>query len=59
MLYQLQAVFTDETAVEHIKKQGPFRPSRPKMALLAEVFGTGMLNMNTVGAGITVLASYC
>jgi len=36
---QLEAIFSDETLVEQAKKQGPFRPRKPKMALLAEVFG--------------------
>ncbi len=38
---QFEAIFTDETLVEQVKKQGPFRPRKPKMALLAEVFGRG------------------
>jgi hypothetical protein len=36
---QFDAIFSDETLVEQAKKQGPFRPRKPKMALLAEVFG--------------------
>jgi len=38
---QLEAIFSDETLVEQVKKQGSFRPRKPKMALLAEVFGRG------------------
>ncbi len=40
-VFQMQAIFTDETAVEHVKKQGPYRPKKPKMALMSEVFGRG------------------
>merc|ERR1712038_2080516 len=36
---QFDAIFSDETLVEQAKKQGPFRPRKPKTALLAEVFG--------------------
>ena len=36
---QFEAIFNDETLVEHAKKQGPYRPRKPKMSLLAEVFG--------------------
>ncbi|KAK2167139.1 hypothetical protein NP493_1288g00002 [Ridgeia piscesae] len=38
---QLQAIFQDETAVEQVKRQGPFRPRKSKMSLMAEVFGPG------------------
>jgi len=38
---QFEAIFTDETLVEQVKKQGSFRPRKPKLALLAEVFGRG------------------
>ena len=38
---QMEAIFSDETLVEHVKKQGPYRPKRPKMALLADVCGKG------------------
>jgi len=41
MCDQLQAIFGDETAVEAVKQQGPFRPRKPKMALLMEVCGRG------------------
>ncbi|XP_035696431.1 palmitoyltransferase ZDHHC3-like [Branchiostoma floridae] len=43
MCDQLSAIFTDETAVEQIQKRGRERerPRKPKMALLAEVFGRG------------------
>lgn len=36
---QLQAILGDETAVEQVQHQGPFRPHKPKMALLGEVCG--------------------
>lgn len=36
---QCEAIFGDETLVEQAKKQGPFRPRKPKMALMAEVCG--------------------
>lgn len=36
---QMQAILTDETAVEQVKCQGPYRARRPKMALLREVCG--------------------
>jgi len=36
---QFEAIFSDETMVEHVKKQGPARPRRPKMALLSDVCG--------------------
>lgn len=38
---QFQAIFSDETAVEQVQHQGPFRPQRPKLALLTEVCGRG------------------
>jgi len=38
---QFDAIFSDETLVEQAKRQGPFRPKKPKMALLAEVCGRG------------------
>lgn len=38
---QMEAIFSDETLVEQVKKQGPYRPRKPKMALLAEVCGRG------------------
>ena len=38
---QFEAIFSDETLVEQAKKQGPFRPRRPGVALLAEVCGRG------------------
>ncbi|XP_013404609.1 palmitoyltransferase ZDHHC3 [Lingula anatina] len=37
---QISAILSDETLVEQVKKEGP-RRHRPKMALLAEVFGKG------------------
>lgn len=36
---QLQAILTDETAIEQLQKQGPFRPHKPKLALLSEICG--------------------
>ncbi|XP_018028010.1 palmitoyltransferase ZDHHC3 [Hyalella azteca] len=36
---QLQAIFSDETAVEQVKRQGPYRGHRPKLALMGEVCG--------------------
>lgn len=39
LIDQLQAILTDETAVEQVKQQGPYRPNRAKMALLSEVCG--------------------
>ncbi len=38
---QFEAIFTDETLVEQAKRQGPYRPRKPKMALMAEVCGRG------------------
>jgi hypothetical protein len=37
----LQAILSDETAVEQAKKQGAFRNHLSRRALLAEVFGKG------------------
>ena len=37
----MQAIFHDETAVEQVKRQGPFRPRKSKTSLMAEVFGPG------------------
>ena len=43
---QFEAIFTDETLVEQAKlkrsKGLAFKPRRPKMALMAEVFGKGI-----------------
>ncbi len=36
---QFDAIFSDETLVEQAKRQGPFRPKKAKMSLLAEVCG--------------------
>jgi len=41
MCDQLQAIFGDETAVEQAKQQGPYRPKKPRLALLSEVCGRG------------------
>eukprot|EP00095_Tigriopus_kingsejongensis_P004236 snap_masked-scaffold711_size108467-processed-gene-0.7 protein:Tk04236 transcript:snap_masked-scaffold711_size108467-processed-gene-0.7-mRNA-1 annotation:"palmitoyltransferase zdhhc7" len=38
---QFEAIFSDETLVEQAKRQGPYRPRKPKMTLLAEVCGRG------------------
>ena len=37
----MSAILSDETAVEHIQKKGPYRQKKPAMTLLAEVFGRG------------------
>lgn len=42
---QLQAILSDETAVEQAKKQGAFRNHLSRKALLAEVFGKGSVWM--------------
>jgi len=44
LLMQLQAILSDETAVEQAKKQGSFRANLSKRALLSEVFGKGGLS---------------
>lgn len=36
---QLQAILTDETAIEQVQKQGPYRPHKPKLTLLGDVCG--------------------
>ena len=41
MFDQLNAIFSDETAVEQVQNSGPYRPLKPKMVLLAEVCGRG------------------
>jgi hypothetical protein len=41
LMDQFQAIFSDETAVEQVQHQGPFRPHKPKLALLTEVCGHG------------------
>jgi len=41
MADQLSAIFSDETAVEHVKKLGRHRPKKPKLKLLGEVCGRG------------------
>ncbi|CAG7716678.1 unnamed protein product [Allacma fusca] len=41
MIDQLSAVFSDETAVEHVKKLGRHRPRKPRMTLLSEICGRG------------------
>lgn len=38
---QIQAILSDETAVEQVQNQGPYRPHKPKLALLSEVCGRG------------------
>ncbi|XP_017782887.1 PREDICTED: palmitoyltransferase ZDHHC3 [Nicrophorus vespilloides] len=39
LFVQIQSIISDETSVEQVKKQGPYRPHKPKMALLTEVCG--------------------
>ncbi|KAJ1527011.1 hypothetical protein ONE63_008555 [Megalurothrips usitatus] len=39
LIDQLQAIFGDETAVEQAQELGPYRPHKPRMALLTEVCG--------------------
>ncbi|KAJ8927152.1 hypothetical protein NQ314_020425 [Rhamnusium bicolor] len=39
LIDQLQAILSDETAVEQVQHLGPFRPHKPKMALISEVCG--------------------
>lgn len=39
LLDQVQAILGDETTIEQVQQQGPFRPHKPKMALLGEVCG--------------------
>lgn len=41
MFDQIQAILTDETAVEQVQKRPSHRPRKHKMALLSEVFGRG------------------
>lgn len=36
---QVQAIVTDETAIEQVQNKGPYRPHKPRMKLLSEVFG--------------------
>ncbi|KAK3107879.1 hypothetical protein FSP39_024338 [Pinctada imbricata] len=38
---QMSAILNDETAVEHVKKDGPKRQKKSAFALLQEVFGRG------------------
>lgn len=39
----MQAILSDETAVEYVKKAGPFRQGyKSRMSLLTEVFGRGI-----------------
>ena len=39
---KVQAILSDETAVEHVKKSGPYRQGyKSSTALLADVFGKG------------------
>ncbi|MCL4135590.1 UNVERIFIED_CONTAM: hypothetical protein GTU68_032023 [Idotea baltica] len=39
MCDQFSAILADETAIEQVKRQGPYRSRRPKMSLLREVCG--------------------
>ncbi|KAK7471776.1 hypothetical protein BaRGS_00035598, partial [Batillaria attramentaria] len=36
---QISSILNDETAVEHVKKDGPHRQPKSKMALFQEIFG--------------------
>lgn len=36
---QVQAIVGDETGIEQVQHQGPYRPNKPKLALLSEVCG--------------------
>ena len=38
---QITSILNDETAVEHVKKDGPKRQPKSKMALCQEIFGRG------------------
>ncbi|XP_059145307.1 palmitoyltransferase ZDHHC3-like [Physella acuta] len=38
---QLSAILNDETAVEHVKKEGSYRGKKSRLVLLQEVFGRG------------------
>ncbi|KAK3793222.1 hypothetical protein RRG08_014322 [Elysia crispata] len=38
---QMSAILNDETAVEHVKKEGPARARKSRIVLLQEVFGRG------------------
>lgn len=63
MCDQLQAILTDETAIEQIQKKGPHRPRKPKLALLSEVCGRGppllwILPCQNVPKNLDNLASY-
>ena len=60
---QFEAIFTDETLVEQAKKSGPYRPKKPRMALLAEVCGRGhpllwVLPCQTVPRAIEPASNY-
>ncbi|TRY78373.1 hypothetical protein TCAL_01698 [Tigriopus californicus] len=60
---QFEAIFSDETLVEQAKRQGPYRPRKPKMALLAEVCGRGhpltwLLPCQSVPRGIEPIHHY-
>lgn len=41
IIAQMNAILHDETAVEQIKKQGPYENQRTTRELLADVFGKG------------------
>ena len=56
---QLQAIFSDETAVEQAKKQGAFRANLSKKALLAEVFGRGIFVILNRNLFIYFLCFFC
>lgn len=41
IFFQLSAILSDETGIEHVKKEGPTRPKKSSFALMQEVFGRG------------------
>ncbi|CAG7674134.1 unnamed protein product [Allacma fusca] len=45
MIDQLSAVFSDETAIEHVKRLGRHRSRKPRMTLLSEICGRGPIFM--------------
>ena len=44
----MSAILNDETAVEHVKKEGSFRAKKSRYHLLQEVFGRGEVKLNVV-----------
>lgn len=39
LVEQIQAILGDETYIEQVQHSGPYRPQKPKIALLSEVCG--------------------